>query len=182
MFWRLLLVTVFVLPPLAGCIQEPNFAYEISDQCFFKGNPKYGAEITQISPSPSTVRIKYLRENAPNQEPHPIIVPRKITECRVFEKMIFGKTEMPSDAERHSGEKPPFDDVNYNGWFFLDLAGRQCWQFSEEKDYIATLDRFNVSAEDRVLRPTFEQDRSEWPNFSVAELMLCGFIRPERYM
>ena len=169
------MVTVFVLPPLAGCIrpQAPRFRYEISDRCWFGGGLETGAEITQITSGPPPVApilITYMRDNAPRQQFNPYVVPRKITECRVFEGMIFGKTEVPSEEEKNPSEKPPFPPLNYDGWFFLDLVDRQCWQFSEEKDYIAILDRFNVSAEDRVLRPTFEQDRSEWPNFPVSGL------------
>ena len=146
-------------------ITSPSFSYDVLDGCQFSCSQTFGAEISQATSGRQSgpVEVIYKREGKPRQAPpHGDVVPRKITECRVFKDYIFGKTVIPPDEEKLPNEKSSVWAPNYDGWFFFDIPQRKCWQIADEKEYNEILDKYNISVEDRVLRPTMTQDRSDW--------------------
>lgn len=94
------------------------------------------------------------------RRPFPTVVPDRIVRCHVSNEFIFGETRVP---ENRGGTVRDKDECYYDGWFFLDISNRVCYQMRTKEKYDEMLNPYNIPKDERILIDPIKQDRSQWP-------------------
>ena len=147
------------------------FFYRLTDQCYFKGSV-VDVQIFQ------TRRLSGLNQgiirierpdglpmiNQSDDAPFPYVVPAQIVKIHLSRDYIFGETRILGEQEEaeEESEKKTHKNIHYNGWFFLDIPQRICYQILTEKKYQEILDKYEIPEKERILTDPMQQDRSKW--------------------
>ena len=147
-----------------------SFRYRVAPCCYFAGRgvqePNIG--IGQMITNGGQYEEGNIYIERPDglpevpRRPFSHVVPNQIVRCHVSKDAIFGETRVPEERRGTVWDK---NEYYYDGWFFLDLSNRVCYQMLTKKKYEEILNLYKIPEEERILTDPMKQDRNQWPNW-----------------